>query len=165
MRVPYRKPGKYSQIKNDPNLTEDKLNALKNKLEHLKKNRPDAARDVGRLAELGDFSENVEYQLAKGKLRGINSGILSLERQINQAIIIMPLKNNGTVQLGSMVTVQTGGKEREFKILGSAETSPKLGIISHNSPLGVALMGHKVGDMIKIVLAKKTVEYKIIQID
>ena len=82
MQVPYRKPGVYNYNKKDPLITADKLEQLKNKLERLKKKRPEAASEVARLAQLGDFSENVEYQLAKGRLRRINSEIQILENQI-----------------------------------------------------------------------------------
>ena len=57
MRTPIRKPGKYTHLKPDPNLTEKKFNELKEKLERLKKfSRPNAAAEVRRLAEMGDFS-------------------------------------------------------------------------------------------------------------
>jgi len=58
MRVPIRKPGKYTHLKPDPNLTEGKFNELKKKLERLKADQPDAIAEVRRLAEMGDFSEN-----------------------------------------------------------------------------------------------------------
>jgi transcription elongation factor GreA len=166
MQIPYRKPGKFSQTKLDPFLTKDKFDELKNKLEKLKNiNRPRAAEEVRRLAELGDFSENVEYQLAKGRLRGINERILILENQLRQAVIIAPQSKNGAVQIGSTVRVTNGGKEKTYQILGSSETNPGKNIISHNSPLGAALIGRKVEEKIKIKLTdKKEVEYKIIEI-
>ena len=166
MQIPYRKPGKFSQTKLDPFLTKDKFDELKYKLEKLKNiSRPRAAEEVKRLAKLGDFSENVEYQMAKGRLRGINEKILILENQLRQAVIIEPQSKNGAVQIGSTVTVTNGGKEKTYQILGSSETNPGKDIISHNSPLGAALIGHKVGEKIKIKLAdKKEVEYKIIEI-
>lgn len=163
MRVPYRKPGKFSQIKPDPLLTEAKFAELKNKLARLKSVRPQAAAEVARLAEMGDFSENAEYQIAKGHLRGINLGILKLENQLNNAVIITPQKQTDTVQVGHTVTVAVNGKEKTYQILGSSETSPGKGIISHNSPIGAALVGRKVGETVKIRLADKEVEYRIVQ--
>ena len=151
MQVPYRKPGKYSQMKSDPLLTEGKILELKNKLDKLKNiNQPRAIEEVKRLAELGDFSENVEYQLAKGRLRGINDGILKIENQLKHAVIISPQTQTDTVQIGHKVTVETGGKKKVYQILGSAETNPQKGIISHNSPIGAALIGKKVGEVVKI---------------
>lgn len=164
MQVPYRKPGKFSQIKSDPLMTQTKFNELKKNLERLLENRPVAAKEVARLAELGDFSENVEYQLAKGRLRGINNGILKLERQINDAEIITSNKKTDTVQVGHTVTIESGGKLKTYQILGSSETSPEKGIISHNSPIGSALVGHKVGDVLKIKVGEKKVEYMVTKI-
>lgn len=146
-------------------LTSEKLAELKNKLYRLKEHsRPTAAAEVTRLAELGDFSENAEYQLAKGRLRGINNAILRLEHQINQAIIIEPSANVDVVAIGHTVTVVSDGKQKTYQILGSSETRPERGIISHVSPVGSALLGHRVGDVVKINLAGKEVAYTIIKI-
>lgn len=166
MQVPYRKPGKYSQMKSDPLLTEGKILELQNKLERLKNvSRPRAAEEVKRLAELGDFSENVEYQLAKGRLRGINDNILKIENQLKNAVVIPTQKQTDKVELGNTVTVANEKGQISFQILGSVETNPQQGIISYNSPIGAALMGHKVGEVIKIKVGHKEVTYKIIKIE
>lgn len=165
MRTLDRKPGKFGQMKNDPLMTEAKFNELKKKLEGLKKSRPQAAAEVARLAELGDFSENVEYQLAKGRLRSINNRILTLETQLNQAEIIEKPRTSDIVGIGSTVVIERGEKEKTYQILGSSETDPTKGIISHTSPIGAALVGKKIGDKVKILLANgKEIEYKIIEI-
>ena len=114
--------------------------------------------------EDGDFSENHAYQTAKGRLRSINQRILDIENHLKQANIIMAPKNNGAVDLGHFVTVAVGDKTRTYQILGSSETDPLRGIISNNSPIGAALMNHKVGDIVKIKLADKLIEYKILEI-
>ncbi len=164
MQIPYRKPGKYAQMKPDPLMTKEKLLALEQKLSRLKSHRPQLAAEVARLAELGDFSENAEYQLAKGKLRGLNAAILALETQINQAEIISPLKNINTIQIGSVVTVLNENGQKTYQILGSAEADPKKGVISHTSPLGAALVGSKLDDVITIDSSGKKTDYKIIKI-
>lgn len=166
MQTPYRKPGKYALQAQDPFLSPEKLETIKNKLEKLLKTRYPLAAEVSRLAELGDFSENVEYQLAKGKLRGVNSMILKLENQIKNAVIINPKNNTGIVQLGNKVTLLLdSGETKTYQILGSAETNPKKGIISQNSPLGILLLGKKVGDVFGVNLKDKIVEYKIVKIE
>ena len=164
MRIPYRKPGIYSQMKQDPHLTADKLADLERKLERLKLSKPAAMADVSRLAELGDFSENVEYQLAKGRLRGINAGIFNTQSQIDNSVLIENAGNTDKVQIGHTVTVLVNGKEKKYTILGSAESDPKLGVISHGSPLGLSLMYKEVGDEVKVKLADKDVVYKILNI-
>ena len=165
MQLPIRKPGKYTHLKPDQHLTEEKFNELKNKLEKLKFNRPRLAEEVKKYASDGDFSENAAYQIAKGKLRGMNQKILEIENHLKRAVIIKPNKNSGLVQLGSNVTIHTGEKEKTFLILGSSETNPERGIISSHSPIGASLIGRKIGDQVKIKLADKEIEYKIIKIE
>lgn len=161
MRIPYRKPGKFSQIKPDPLLSEAKFAELKNRLLLLKTQQPGAANEVSRLAEMGDFSENAAYQMAKGRLRGLNQKIMELEYQLERAIIITPKKTD-TIEIGSTVTVTTGKTKKIYQILGSAETDPQKGIISHTSPIGAALLGKKIGDMIAIHISGKKVVYTVI---
>lgn len=165
MQIPYRKPGPYSQTKADPFMTKDKFVELEKKLASLKRSQPFAISEVTRLAQLGDFSENAEYQHAKGRLRGINEKMLRLNYQLDHAEIIDSQLQKNTVQLGSTVTISKGKDEKTYQILGSTETDPKKGIISHNSPIGSALLGHKIGEVIKIKLADKEVEYMIIKIE
>ncbi len=166
MQVPHRKPGQFTHLKPDPLLTEAKFNELKKDLLHLKDvSRPLAASEVRRLAELGDFSENVEYQLAKGRLRGINNRITTIEAHLNTAQIIPERQQTDTLQIGHTVTVTTNDQTKVYKILGSSETDPQKGIISHTSPVGAALLGHQVGDTVKIKIANNEVGYKIIKIE
>lgn len=161
MQVPIRKPGKYTHEKRDPHITRAKFDELKDELEHLKTvKQPRAIVEVKRLAEMGDFSENAAYSIAKGRLRGINDRINILTEYLKHVVIITP-KNTGTVQLGSTVTVEINGKQKTFTILGSSETDPTFGIISHKSPVGAALMGCRVGDTIEIQLAGKRVECRV----
>ncbi|MFA5109252.1 MAG: transcription elongation factor GreA [Patescibacteria group bacterium] len=167
MQVPIRKSEQHNKrTKLDPYMTEEKFVELKNKLARLKNfRRPQEAAEVKRLAEMGDFSENTGYQLAKGRLRGINQRIIELEEHLNRAEIIKPTKNTETVALGSRVTVKNASREKTYLVLGSAETDPAAGIISHNSPLGAALIGRHTGDKIKIQLADKETEFEIIKIE
>lgn len=165
MRLPIRKGGKYTFIKPDPYLTSAKAEELKKRLERLEKvAQPRAIKEVSRLAEMGDFSENAAYQMAKGKLRGINQEIIELREYLNQAIIIKP-SQSGRVELGSRVEVDMDGQTKSFLILGSEETNPSEGIISHHSPLGAALLGRQVGDKINLKLANRWLKICIIKIN
>jgi transcription elongation factor GreA len=165
MQTPQRKSGKFTGLQADPHLTQAKYDELKNKLERLKKySQPRAIEEVKRLAEMGDFSENAAYQIAKGRLRGINRGILEITDHLKRAIIIQPRKTE-TVQIGSTVTVLVNAKLKDYLILGSSETDPLKGIISHNSPLGSALLGCRVDEIVKIKLKDKIVEYRIVEIN
>jgi transcription elongation factor GreA len=165
MQVPHRKPGKFTHLKPDPLLTEAKFTELEKKLEHLKKIRPGLAADVSRFAQFGDFSENVEYQIAKGKLRGVNQGIIDLENHLKHAVVFKPQEQTDTVELGHRVTIESEGKQKKYQILGSSEIDLKKGIISYSSPMGAALLGKEVGDVVSVKLANREVEYTIIKIE
>lgn len=165
MQLPYRKPTKFSHIPLDPIMTAQKKEALEEELEVLKHKKVYAAAEVSRLAEFGDFSENAEYQLAKGRLRGINNAITKLEVQINQAVVIAPTTGSTVVQVGHTVTVHSeNNTEKTFQILGSSETNPSQGIISYTSPIGQALMGKQVGDVVEVIAGPKKISYTIMQI-
>jgi transcription elongation factor GreA len=166
MQVPTRRPGKYTNLKTDPHITREKFDELKTKLERLKKiSQPRSIVEVKRLAADGDFSENAAYQIAKGRLRGINQGILETENMLKRAVIIERPQDNGTIQLGNQVTVEVNGKQKTYQILGSSETDPERGVISHNSPIGKSLIGQRIGDTVRIQLNNKQVAYKIIKIE
>jgi transcription elongation GreA/GreB family factor len=166
MRLPIRKSEILQSTKkiSDNYLTATAVEKMKKELLDLEKNRrPAAAAEVRRLAELGDFSENAAYQIAKGKLRGINSRVTVLQDKIKNAIIIKP-RTDGRVAIGSIVTMEFAGQEKIFEILGSQESDPTRGRISYLSPLGAALMGARVGEVVKVVGKSAGVEYKILKV-
>lgn len=165
MRVPFRRSENYQRPTLDPNITEEKFKQLKNKLEFLKKDlRLRLMKEVATLAEMGDLSENAAYQIAKGKLRGINQSILEIEHQIKKAVIIQPSINSSKVEIGNKVTVKINGVEKTYTILGSSEVDPLNNIISHNSPLGVALLGKQIGDHFHFLVKTSTVRGEIVKI-
>ena len=164
MRVPTRRHD-FKGHASDPNLTQAKYDEMKSKLEHLKKvTRFRLMKEVATEAENGDFSENAAYQIAKGKLRGVNDAIHQIEEDLKKVRIISNNSNKDIVSLGSLVTVLVDGKEKTYKILGSSEVDLAKNVISHNSPIGAALMGQGVGDLVEIRVKGKTVQYKIINI-
>jgi transcription elongation factor GreA len=165
MQVPIRKPDRYTHQKSDPRLTPAKLVEFQEKLKRLKLQRPRLAEEVKRLSETGDFSENAGYQTAKARLRGMNQRILELEEQIAHAEIITPADDVSCVQLGHRVTVEINGTQATYQILGSSETDPGRGIISHNSPIGSALIGHRVNDVVTFRSAAKTIECRVVRIE
>lgn len=164
MQVPKRKPGKYTHQKKDPHMTEAKFNALKKNLERLKKIHPHLVKEVKRLALDGDFSENVAYSIAKGKLRGVNQKMIDIEKQIKKAVIIKKNQNTSKVQLGHKVTVEMNGKQKTFTLLGSEEIDLKNNIISHNSPIGSALIGKKKNEIFDLQINDKNIKCKILDI-
>ena len=165
MRIPTRRGEKNNQRANDPLMTQAKYDELKKNLDHLQSIQPAAAKEVQRLAEMGDFSENAAYQMAKGRLRGINQRIMEIEDQLAHSELIRPHVNNGAVAVGSFVTVLVNGAKRVYQILGSSETNPASGVISRHSPIGQALLGKKVGDKVSVQLASRLMEYQIVTIE
>ena len=165
MRVPIRKSEKYTHLAVDPHMTKEKFDELSSKLARMKQSRLALAKEVARLAENGDFSENAEYQIAKGKLRGLNQRMLETESHLNKAIIITPGSSNGAVQLGSTVTVESSGRQKAFRILGSSETKPESGIISHQSPIGASLMGKRAGEDAVVKTKKGEITYRVIAVE
>lgn len=166
MRVPQRRSEILQSTKkiSDNYLTKEKIKKLQSELQDLEKNqRLAAANEVRRLAELGDFSENAAYQIAKWRLRQINSRITSLQERIKNAIPI-ETPTSGKIAIGSTVTVETTGRQFTYQILGSQETNPSRGQISHLSPIGMALLGHREGDLITVKIQSKNVEYRILEI-
>lgn len=129
----------------------------------LTKQRGEAVLEVRRTGEMGDFSENAGYQIAKGTLRRINTRIEVLQDRIARAVII-PDGPSTTVRIGSVVKVRMNDKEYTYRILGSQESNPSRGAISRNSPIGKALLGARVGDIVDVPLADRVVTYTVLHI-
>lgn len=166
MRAPIRKGHPRLNQKPDPYLTKEKFSDLEAKLVKMKSLRPRMADEVKRLAEMGDFSENAGYQLAKGRLRGLNQRIIDLEGYLKTAVIIEPDRNIASVQIGSKVTVERSGRLNLYTILGSTESDPDRGVISHLSPLGAGLLGHREGEELAIRLANgQEISLKIVRVE
>jgi len=146
-------------------MTEEKLKALQEKLAHIKKDTlPRAIKETQKYAENGDFSENAEYQIAKGRLRGLLQTVDELQYQISNAQVIEQPQDTSVVQVGHMVTFSINNMEQTFQILGSAENNPSAGIISYKSPLGSALLGHAVGETVNVEIGDKQIACTIRQI-
>jgi len=165
MRVPIRKGSGPIYGPLDPKMTQEKYEELKNKLDFwLKVRRPRDAEEVKRLALEGDFSENVGYQVAKGRLRGLNQSIINLEKLLKRAEIINKNTNLEEVNIGAKVKIKIGDNTRVYTILGSSETDPTNNIISHLSPLGANLLGRKLNEKFIITLNKKEKRCQILEI-
>lgn len=167
MRIPTRKPkpGEPAPEPVDLHITQETYDHYARDVERLKKQvRSRLADEVKRLAEMGDFSENAAYQIAKGKLRGINRRIDELEYKVKHAVIITP-RTDGVVSLGSTVTVAVNGKKKTYRILGSTEVDIEKNIISHNSPLGQALLGKRAGETALLRREERMVEYRIVAVE
>ncbi|EKD47373.1 MAG: Transcription elongation factor [uncultured bacterium] len=167
MRLPTRKSELFRQQtqKDDNYMTKEAFDRLKEKLAKLEKSLHELAREVTRTQEMGDLSENAAYQEAKFALRKTMSQIENIKQRIKDVIIIDKPDKCDVVSIGSIVTVVANGKQKQLEILGSHESNPLKGRISHLSPIGQALLGHRSGDNIKIEIQGKEIEYEIITIE
>lgn len=156
-------------LKNDNHdiyLTKEGLEELKAELNQLKnEKRPGVIERLAQAREKGDLSENAEYTNAKEELDLLDGRIEELEDIIARAKIITKVKAGGkNVQLGSKITVKIKGKDHVFMVVGEWEADPKEKKISHDSPLGKALIGKSEGDEVEVDAPAGKIMYKISKI-
>ncbi|MBL4644244.1 MAG: transcription elongation factor GreA [Candidatus Pacebacteria bacterium] len=148
-------------------LTQEKFAELTKELDHLKSTRRrEIAQQLEYARSLGDLSENAEYQEAR-ELQGATEGrIKQLESILATAQVIDSSIKSSEVHVGSKVaTMKIGEKdEREYEIVGSAEASMRDRKISHMSPLGMAMMEKKKGDVFEFETPNGTVKYKVTKV-
>ncbi len=164
--IPRRQWSRRPPPNNEPvYLTPEGIKRLQARLERLKQSLPAAIEEAARTAAYGDRSDNAEYKEAKGILRRTHGQIFNIEDQLRRAAVIPSGADvAGTIRLGSTVKLSTGHAIRTFRIVGPSETDPPHGRISHKSPLGMALLGHVMGDVIIFETPSGTQEYKIVEI-
>lgn len=148
-------------------LTAEGLKKLEEELEHLRSvRRKEVAERLHEAMEGGDLIDNAEYEAAKNEQAFIEGRILEVEHMLAQARIIEPGESTGIVDIGSTVVVKQDGKKREtFTIVGAAEADPKNGLISNESPLGQALLGHQVGDEVEVDAPAGVLRFRIAKIE
>jgi len=133
-------------------LTEEGLEELTKELEELKTvKRAEVIQALKEARALGDLSENAEYDAARNEQAIVEGRIKELEIMIENVEIISG-ESNGKVNIGSTVSLSYIGddEEEEYKIVGSQEADPFQNRISNESPLAIALMGHKKGDVVTV---------------
>lgn len=145
-------------------LTQEGVDELKTELKELIGQRPQVADRIKHARELGDLSENAEYQTAREEQDRLESRISELEHVLQYAEIIKKPKNDGQVRLGSKVTLKDGGQPLIYQIVGTMEADPSNGKISDESPIGKLLLGKKVGDKAEIKTPAGSHLYRVIEI-
>lgn len=150
-------------------LTQKGLEDLKKEYDDLvAKKRPEIVARLSAAREMGDLSENAEYTAAREELSFIDGRIEELEMLLKQVVII----ENGSghkgsaVDLGSEVTVKIANRERNevFTLVGEWEADPAEKKISHESPLGKALLGKVIGDEIEVEAPAGKMVYTVVSI-
>ena len=130
-------------------LTQQGFEELQSELDLLKSKEPAAVDRITKAREFGDLTENSEYHAAREDLALIQGRIDELEDLLARSKIINTTASNGTVELGCQVTVAHDGMHTTFVIVGEYEADPMKKKISHDSPLGRALLGRKVGEKVE----------------
>lgn len=144
-------------------LTKDGKADLERELDTLKARRGAVADKIATAREFGDLSENAEYDAAREEQAGDESRISEIEEILRNAELI-GVKKGSSIGLGTKVTITSGKKSFEYTIVGPVEADPMNGKISNESPIGVALLGKKVGDSAEITTPKGTTKYQIASI-
>jgi transcription elongation factor GreA len=144
-------------------LTESDIKKMKEEIEYRKVTlRPQLLEHVKTARAHGDLSENFEYKAAKQEKNRNESRIRYLERMIKSAVIIDDSSKDDEVGINNTVTVVYEGEEDEekIKIVTTVRSDSINGLISIESPLGKALIGHKVGDRVHVVV-DENIEYDV----
>lgn len=146
-------------------LTKEGLDELKAEYDELvKTKRPVAVARLSDARSLGDLSENSEYAAAKQDLAFIDGRIAELEDILHSAKVVTS-HGKTQVDVGCKVTLHVNGKKDMFTVVGEWEADPKEKKISHESPLGKALMGKKPGDSVEVEAPAGKILYKIVHIE
>ena len=150
-------------------LTEEEVEKRKQKLEYMKSTRRLEIAEMLKIARgFGDLSENAEYDAAKIEQAKNEYDIATLEDELSHVRIIdESMLSTGGVSIGSTVTIRNAmnGMEMTYQIVGTAESDPRNGRISNESPIGGALLGHVAGDTVEVHTPGGVLSLEIININ
>lgn len=152
-------------------LTPEGFAKKKDRLEYLRTiRRKEVADYIHEAKEAGDISESSAYEDAKNEQAKVEGEIMQLEQLLALAEIMTPemhaeVDGPAEVRIGMQVEVESdSGAKRVFKLVETFEADPKAGLISDQSPVGKALMGHKVGDEVSVSTPGGVSNYVILSI-
>jgi transcription elongation factor GreA len=149
-------------------LTVEGQQKLEDELQYLTTiKRREVGERIKEAKEFGDISENSEYDDAKNEQAMVETRIIEVNQILAHATIITSPKKNDKVVLGSKVELRDvdNGELHVYRVVGSAEADPADDKISNESPVGQAIMGHKKGDSVPVVLPSgRTIQYEVVSI-
>lgn len=155
-------------MKNNLKLTKQGLDTLKNELGELRDvKRPKLVDRLSYARSQGDLSENADYQSAKEELEFLDGRIDELEEVVKNASVVSGngKAENGGIGVGTKVTVKVNGTKIVFDIVGEWEADPVNKKIAHDSPLGLALVGKKVGEKVEVAAPAGNIQYEILAVE
>ena len=148
-------------------LTQDGIDKLKEELEELKgPKRSELAKRLRVAIQQGDLSENADYSKAKEDQSFLEGRIQEIEIMLSRAVLIKGKGGSGEIGIGSTMTVQEEGREAvTYFMVGPQEADPRNGKISHESPIGKGLMGHREGETVEVKTPGGSFTYKILKVE
>ena len=149
-------------------LTEAGRKALQEELNHLRfARRKEVAARIHKASESGGTVDNAEYDEAKNEQALVEGRLRDVENILSVAVIAPSHDEaGGAVDIGASVTVKTeDGRKQRYTVVGSAEAAPLDGKISNESPVGQALLGHKVGDQVRVETPSRVMSLTITKIE
>ncbi|MEK7602662.1 MAG: transcription elongation factor GreA [Patescibacteria group bacterium] len=152
-------------MKKQFHLTKQGIEELKKELKTLIVQRRPIAQRIKDAREFGDLAENAEYSSARQEQEKLEMRISEIENILLNVEVISKPKGDNKIQLGSTIQLKNDdGKIKEFQVVGTVEADPLNGKISDESPIGKALLGKKLGEIVEIKTPAETAEYKITEI-
>lgn len=149
-------------------LTYEGLRLLEEELQDLKVNkRKEVAQKIKEAREQGDLSENAEYDAAKDEQREIEARIEEIDKILKNAeVVVEDEVEVDVINIGCKVRIldMEFDEEMEYKIVGSTEANSLKGKISNESPVGKALIGARIGDIVNVETHSGVLQYKILEI-
>jgi len=156
------------QMPKETIITAEGLRRLEAELEDLKiVKRREIAEKIKVALSFGDLSENSEYDEAKNDQALIESRISEIENQLKNVRVLDESElSSETVHVGLQVLVKNAktGAETTYRLVGSTEADPMNARISDESPVGKALIGHKVGDIVEVEIPAGSITYELLEI-
>tara|TARA_B100000029_G_scaffold512637_1_gene609840 strand:- start:239 stop:706 length:468 start_codon:yes stop_codon:yes gene_type:complete len=148
-------------------MTKKGLDNLGREIKELKSRRKDIAETIHTAQEHGTSQNDAEYEHAKQEQSMLEGKIRELEETIRRSTLIdeKKVQGAGIIVIGSGVQIENNGKRIHYKIVGTPEADVAQGLISNESPIGSALLGHKVGETVDVKVPSGIQTIKIVNID
>ena len=148
-------------------LTDAGIQKLNDELTDLTaKQRPELAKRLRDAIKMGDLKENADYHAAKEDQAFIEGRILEVQEMLRSSVLISNQIDKQEVSIGSTVTIsEDNSDEEQYTLVGSAEADPTMGRISHESPIGQAIIGKSIGDSVQVSTPGGNITFEIIRIE
>ena len=144
-------------------MTKTGYEKLTKKLEQLRARKVELVKEMELARQEGDLAENSAYHQLRETVTIVTQQIEELDSKLDGAVVAKN-DNKNKIGVGSCVTVAVNGEKRELQVVGDGETDPLNGKVSHQSPIGSALMGKKTGETVLVKTPGGVVKYKVLGI-